>query len=47
MNKTCTNCNREDNCDWNAAGDRACCENWEPDLEAKRQEEHWEAGKES
>ena len=47
MNKTCTNCNREDNCAWNEAGDRACCENWEPDLEAKRQEEHWEAGKES
>lgn len=46
MNRTCMNCNREYSCDWHAAGDRACCENWEPDIEAKRQEEHREAGKE-
>ena len=35
MNRTCMNCNREYSCDWHAAGDRACCENWEPDIEAK------------
>ncbi len=33
MNRTCMNCNREYSCDWHAAGDRACCENWEPDIE--------------
>lgn len=47
MNRICMNCNREDSCDWHAAGDRACCENWEPDIEEKRQEEHREAGKET